>query len=86
MFDITAQSRYVVGKKQTLKALANDEALKVILAKDSATEIKTEVTRACNGKNVLIEFIDTMEQLGQTCDISRNAAVACILKQTEGEQ
>ena len=84
MLDEIPKSKHVVGTKQTLKALEQQNALKVFLAKDTDAAIKDKVIEICRKKKVDIEMVDTKNQLGKACNISIDAAVACILKFEEG--
>ncbi len=80
MLDEIPKSQYVVGTKQTLKAVEQHKALKVFLAEDTDAAIKDKIINICRKNDVTIEYIGTKKELGKACNISISAAVACILK------
>ena len=46
----------LVGSKQTLKAIANNEAKKVFLAKDIDQPLKKDILKAVNNNNITFEI------------------------------
>lgn len=74
------EKKFVVGTKQTLKAIENDRALTVFLAEDAGDYMKNKIRQACENKKIIIETVETMEQLGNSCGISRSAVTAAIIK------
>ena len=84
MLDEISKSQHVVGTKQTLKAVEQNNALKVFLAKDTDEAIREKIVKICKKNHVAIEEVDRKEELGKACNISLDAAVACILKNEEG--
>lgn len=84
MLDEISKAQYLVGTKQTLKAVEQHRASKVFVAKDTDEAIKNKVIKICKKNHVAIEEVDKKEELGKACNISLSAAVACILKNEEG--
>lgn len=80
MLQSLKEKKFVVGTKQTLKAIENDRALTVFLAEDAGEYMKNKIRQACEAKQIMIENVKTMEELGNSCGISRNAATAAIIK------
>ena len=74
------QSQFVVGTKQTLKAIEQREALKVYLAYDASCDIREKIVCIAKKHSIPIVDVSTMEVLGRTCGINRKAASACIVK------
>jgi len=70
----------VVGTKQVKRAINNQEAEIVYIAKDADRRIKDEISKACNEKQIEIIYVDSMEKLGEACKIDVNAATAALLK------
>lgn len=68
----------IVGAKQTVKAVNNDMAKVVYIAKDADDRIVKPVVEACGQKGVEIVYIDTMDALGKLCGIDVKAATACL--------
>lgn len=74
------EKKFVVGTKQTLKAIENDRALTVFLAEDAGDYMINKIRQACENKEITIETVDSMEHLGNSCGISRSAVTAAIIK------
>ncbi|HHV46339.1 MAG TPA: 50S ribosomal protein L7ae-like protein [Tissierellia bacterium] len=70
----------VVGTKQVKRALLNDKAEKVYIAKDADIRVTKEIIELCNQKGIEIIYVDSMKKLGQQCNIDVNAASAALLK------
>ncbi|MHC1749849.1 MAG: ribosomal L7Ae/L30e/S12e/Gadd45 family protein [Cellulosilyticaceae bacterium] len=75
----TKSTNKIVGAKQTLKALQNGEADCILVAKDADARITNEIVELAKAKNVQVDFVDTMKQLGQLCNIEVKTAVAAII-------
>ncbi len=71
---------FVVGTKQTLKAVENEQAVIVFLAEDASDYMKNQVGACCKEKGLEIQTVATMEVLGNSCGISRGAVTAAIIK------
>ncbi len=69
----------VVGAKQVKRALSKSEVEVVFIAKDADKKVTNEIEKLCESKNVPVEYVDHMEQLGEACGIDINAAVAALL-------
>ncbi len=79
MDDLITNSRNkVVGTKQTIKALENDEVLKVYIARDADEKIVQPVIYLCEANNIELLYVESMQQLGKICGIKVKAAVAAI--------
>ena len=80
MIDNISESKYVVGTRQTLKAIKTGSARHVYIAKDSDREIKDTVKKNCKKYSVGYEMVTSMKEIGRACNISLPAAVACNIK------
>ena len=69
----------LVGLKQSLRAVESGKVKKVFLALDSDMKVQTPVRKACEKKNIEIEEVPTMAELGNACGINIGSAVAVIL-------
>lgn len=69
----------IVGTKQTLKQLELDAVKTVFVAKDADDRVTGPVVELAKAKNVNIEFIETMKELGKKCNIEVKTAVAAII-------
>ena len=70
----------VVGIKQLRKVLRDDKAAKVFVAQDADPKLTGPIVETCREKNVPMEEIPTMAELGKACGIEVGAAVAALLK------
>ena len=70
----------VVGIKQLRKVLRDDKAAKVFVAQDADPKLTGPIVETCREKNVPVEEISTMAELGKACGIEVGAAVAALLK------
>ena len=70
---------YVVGLKQSIKAINGGRAKKVYLAADADFYISAKVSDACAQNGVDIEVSFTLEELGKMCKIDVGAAVVTIM-------
>ncbi|NLZ39023.1 MAG: 50S ribosomal protein L7ae-like protein [Firmicutes bacterium] len=79
--EVLKQARKIVtGTKQTTKAVTNEEAQHVFVARDAAEHIVKPVLEACKERNIPVTFVDTMEELGQACGIKVKAAMSAIIE------
>ncbi|WP_242825751.1 ribosomal L7Ae/L30e/S12e/Gadd45 family protein [Cellulosilyticum sp. ST5] len=69
----------IVGTKQTIKHLEKGDAKVVFVAKDADDRVTGQVVELAKAKNVQVEFVDTMKELGEKCNIEVKTAVAAII-------
>ena len=69
----------IVGTKQTLKQLEQGVVKTVFVAKDADDRVTGQVLELAKAKNVHVEFIETMKELGKKCNIEVKTAVAAII-------
>lgn len=69
-----------VGVKQSTKAVENDVAASVIIARDCEQRVVRGIIELCEKTSIPVTYADSMKQLGKACGIEVDAAVACILK------
>lgn len=70
----------VVGAKQTLKALQQQKARTVFIAKDAEQHVLRPILESCTKAGVEVIEVETMAGLGQACGIQVSAAVAAIIE------
>ncbi len=80
MLDNIQNSSFVVGMKQTTKMIEEEKATLVFIANDANEHIIDKIKVVCEKHSVKVIYVDTMDELGNACGISRNAATACIIK------
>ena len=74
------KQHYVIGLKQTLKALNKDQVTSLIIAKDVEVHLMTRVLSKINHKNISISFFESKQALGKYVGINVNATVVALLK------
>jgi large subunit ribosomal protein L7A len=72
-----------IGIKQSIKAVENNDAKSVYIAKDADDKVVGVIKELCKIKSVEIIYIENMKQLGKACGIDVGAAAVCILKERE---
>ncbi len=70
----------VVGLKQLKKALRDETALAVFLAKDGDPKMVEPMEATCQEAGVEVIWVDTMTALGQACSIDVGASCAALVK------
>jgi large subunit ribosomal protein L7A len=70
----------VVGIKQTLKALKNNQGKVLYIAKDADINITDPILALAKVNSLQIIFVDTMKELGNLCDIDVASATALLLE------
>ena len=77
----TIEGPRVVGTKQTLKALQEDEVHTLFIAKDANMNVLEEVLTLAKNSDIIVDYVDSMEQLGLACNIKVKTATAALIKQ-----
>jgi len=72
-------TRLIIGMKQTLKAVEQGMVKEVFVAKDADPKVTGKILQLCREKEVPVEVVDSMRQLGKACGIEVGAATAAIL-------
>ncbi|WP_390355543.1 ribosomal L7Ae/L30e/S12e/Gadd45 family protein [Virgibacillus halophilus] len=70
----------IIGTKQTLKAMKNDEVSSVFLAEDADIHIIQKVARLAEKLGIPCERVASMEKLGRACGIDVGAAAVAVKK------
>ena len=73
-------SNKVVGTKQVKGALTREEAEIVYIAKDAAEKVVKDIAQICAEKQIQVIYVESMEKLGEVCNIDVSAASAALLK------
>ena len=73
--------RKTVGSKQTLKAVGQNQARVVYLAKNAEKHVIDPVLQACTAKAVPVVMVETMQLLGKACGIEVGCAATAILEE-----
>jgi len=70
----------VVGIKQSLKAIKNDEVKSLYVASDADIKLIEPVIKLAQQNSLEINYVKTMKDLGKLCGIDVGAATAVLLK------
>ena len=75
------KQHYVVGLKETLKALNRDQVASLIIAQDVEVHLLTRVLSYINHKNIPITFFSSQRALGEYVGINVNATIVALLNE-----
>lgn len=75
--------QFKVGAKQTIKMLEQNRAIEVYVARDADPKMKEKIVHLSERTGVPYKWIDTMEELGETCGIDIGAAMAALVPEEE---
>lgn len=74
------KQHYVIGLKQTLKALNKDQVTSLIIAEDVEVHLMTRVLSHINHKDISISFFESKQALGKYVGINVDATIVALLK------
>jgi large subunit ribosomal protein L7A len=80
MIDELKSNSKLIGLKQSTRAIEEGQVSKAFAALDSAPEILKKLVILCENNGVEIEYVETMAQLGEVCEIDVGASIAVITK------
>jgi large subunit ribosomal protein L7A len=72
--------KVIAGMRQTIKAIENNTARAVYIARDAEEKVTSSAVRSCTEKGIPLFYVDTMAELGKACNIKVGAAMAAILE------
>ncbi|WP_138756292.1 ribosomal L7Ae/L30e/S12e/Gadd45 family protein [Paenibacillus sinopodophylli] len=75
--------QFKVGAKQTTKMLEQERAIEVYVARNADPQMREKIVHLCERTGVPVKWIDTMEELGETCGIDIGAAMAALVNEEE---
>ena len=75
------KQRRVAGVRQVMKGIGEGNLLRVYLALDASPMLQAQVRAAANERQLAVETVSSMEELGQMCVIDVPCAVAALKKQ-----
>ncbi|HHW4701726.1 TPA: ribosomal L7Ae/L30e/S12e/Gadd45 family protein [Staphylococcus aureus] len=74
------KQHFVVGLKETLKALKKDQVTSLIIAEDVEVYLMTRVLSQINQKNIPVSFFKSKHALGNHVGINVNATIVALIK------
>ncbi|WP_243109441.1 ribosomal L7Ae/L30e/S12e/Gadd45 family protein [Anaerophilus nitritogenes] len=78
--ELKKSKKLVVGTKQALKAIKEEQVETLFIAKDAEKHVIRSIEDVAKKKHVQIVYAESMHKLGKACGISVKAATAVILK------
>lgn len=78
--ELNDSDRLKIGIKQSIRALNDDLAQTVYIAKDADGTLTEELVRLSEAKQVTVIYAESMKELGKACGIDVGAATAVVLK------
>lgn len=76
---MTGTAPYLAGMRQTLRAIRDGRAVRVLVAADAAASVRAPVEEAARAAGLPVEMVATMRTLGRTCGIAVGCACAAQL-------
>ncbi|PYZ95663.1 50S ribosomal protein L7ae-like protein [Alteribacter lacisalsi] len=70
----------IVGTKQTLKALEEQQVKELIIADDADHSVLSRVLAEAENQGIPVQTVDSMKKLGKACGIDVSAAIVAIKK------
>ena len=77
--DELKNARKVVGFNQTIRAIEEQQAKMVYVAKDADAKLISQIEKLCDEQGVQFIKVESMKLLGKACGIDVKAAMACII-------
>ena len=72
--------KFVIGTKQTVKALKEGNVRELIVANDADPKVTVKVVNEALDINVPILYVDSMIKLGKACGIEVGASTVAIIR------
>jgi large subunit ribosomal protein L7A len=72
--------RFIIGTKQTVKALKEANVRELIVASDADPKVTVKVVNEALDINVPIQYVDSMVKLGKACGIEVGASTVAIIR------
>lgn len=78
--DTLKTARKTIGVKQVTKAVEKNLVQTIYIARDAEQRLVEPLRMLCREKNVAVDTISSMEELGEACSIEVGAAAVAVLK------
>ncbi|MEH7352483.1 50S ribosomal protein L7ae-like protein [Neobacillus drentensis] len=72
--------RFVIGTKQTVKALKEGNVQELIVANDAEPKVTAKIVNEALLLNVPVLYVESMKKLGKACGIEVGAAAVAIIR------
>lgn len=78
--DALKTARKTIGVKQVTKAVEKNLVQTIYIARDAEQRLVEPLRMLCSEKNVAVDTMSSMEELGEACSIEVGAAAVAVLK------
>jgi large subunit ribosomal protein L7A len=78
--ELRKQNKLKVGTKQSARAINDDKAGTLFVAKDCEQHVVRTIVEAAKNRSIQIVYVESMKKLGEACGIDVGAATAVIIK------
>ncbi len=80
MRKLTRSDQFVVGVKQTAKAIEQGRAKEVFIARDAEERVVAKVIQLSQEAGLPITYVETMRELGKACGINVGASAVALIE------
>ncbi|MBM7606502.1 large subunit ribosomal protein L7A [Metabacillus crassostreae] len=77
---VSQANKIIVGTKQSVKALLNNEVREIIIAEDADYRIVQKIIQTAEQQQVPLTKVTSMKKLGKACGIEVGAAAVAIIQ------
>jgi large subunit ribosomal protein L7A len=77
---VSQAQKIIVGTKQSVKALLNNEVREMIIAEDAEHRIIQKVIQTAEQQQIPLTKVSSMKKLGKACGIEVGAAAVAIIQ------
>lgn len=77
---VSQAHKIIVGTKQSVKALINNEVKEIIIAEDADFRIIQKVIQTAAERQIPLTKVSSMKRLGKACGIEVGAAAVAIIQ------
>jgi large subunit ribosomal protein L7A len=76
---VSQAKEFIVGTKQTVKALKSGKANELIVADDADPNITSKVVEIALENDIPVHHVDSMKKLGKACGIHVGASAVAVI-------
>jgi large subunit ribosomal protein L7A len=77
---VSQAHKIIVGTKQSVKALVNNEVKEIVIAEDADFRITQKVIQSAEQLHIPLTKVSSMKKLGKACGIEVGAAAVAIIQ------
>lgn len=77
---VSQANEIIVGTKQSVKALLNNDVKEIVIAEDADDRVVQKVVQTAKQKQVPLIKVESMKKLGKACGIEVGAAAVAIIR------